>query len=308
MPQLRWALLSILAAVTTIGLKLLAYQLTGSVAMLSDALESLVNLAAALVLLFALWFGSIPPDDTHSYGHEKVEFFASGFEGALILFAAGGILATAIPRLVAPAAIEQVGPGVALSLAATGVNFVTARLLLHQAKLSRSLALETDGRHLLSDVYTTVGVVLGVVLASITGIQVLDPLIALLVGLLILRTGADLLRRSVHGLMDRSLGEDELKVIHAAIGAELRDGMTFHQLRTRRVGPRRLADVHLLVPGELSVREGHDLATSVEAAVAAALADSEVTVHVEPVEGQRGAGHLLESEVNLPESEVNASR
>jgi len=308
MPQLRWALLSILAAVTTIGLKLLAYQLTGSVAMLSDALESLVNLAAALVLLFALWFGSMPPDDTHSYGHEKVEFFASGFEGALILFAAGGILATAIPRLVAPAAIEQVGPGVALSLAATGVNFVTARLLLHQAKLSRSLALETDGRHLLSDVYTTVGVVLGVVLAWVTGIQVLDPLMALLVGLLILRTGADLLRRSVHGLMDRSLGEDELKIIHAAIGAELRDGMTFHQLRTRRVGPRRLADVHLLVPGELSVREGHDLATTVEAAVAAALADSEVTVHVEPVEGQRGAGHLLESEVTLPESEVNASR
>ena len=308
MPQLRWALLSILAAVTTIGLKLLAYQLTGSVAMLSDALESLVNLAAALVLLFALWFGSMPPDDTHSYGHEKVEFFASGFEGALILFAAGGILATAIPRLVAPSAIEQVGPGVALSLAATGVNFVTARLLLHQAKLTRSLALETDGRHLLSDVYTTVGVILGVVLVWVTGIQVLDPLIALLVGLLILRTGADLLRRSVHGLMDRSLGEDELETIRAAIGAELRDGMTFHQLRTRRVGPRRLADVHLLVPGELSVREGHDLATTVEDAVAAALPDSEVTVHVEPVEGQRGAGHLPESEVNSPESEINAAR
>ena len=308
MPQLRWALLSILAAVTTIGLKLLAYQLTGSVAMLSDALESLVNLAAALVLLFALWFGSMPPDDTHSYGHEKVEFFASGFEGALILFAAGGILATAIPRLIAPSAIEQVGPGVALSLAATGVNFVTARLLLHQAKLTRSLALETDGRHLLSDVYTTVGVILGVVLVWVTGIQVLDPLIALLVGLLILRTGADLLRRSVHGLMDRSLGEDELETIRAAIGAELRDGMTFHQLRTRRVGPRRLADVHLLVPGELSVREGHDLATTVEDAVAAALPDSEVTVHVEPVEGQRGAGHLPESEVNSPESEIDEAR
>jgi len=308
MPQLRWALLSILAAVTTIGLKLLAYQLTGSVAMLSDALESLVNLAAALVLLFALWFGSMPPDDTHSYGHEKVEFFASGFEGALILFAAGGILATAIPRLIAPSAIEQVGPGVALSLAATGVNFVTARLLLQQAKLTRSLALETDGRHLLSDVYTTVGVILGVVLVWVTGIQVLDPLIALLVGLLILRTGADLLRRSVHGLMDRSLGEDELETIRAAIGAELRDGMTFHQLRTRRVGPRRLADVHLLVPGELSVREGHDLATTVEDAVAAALPDSEVTVHVEPVEGQRGAGHLPESEVNSPESEIDEAR
>src|SRR6266545_3401578 len=141
MPHPRWALLSIVAALATIALKLLAYWLTGSVAMLSDALESFVNLAAALVLLFALWFGSFPPDETHSYGHEKVEFFASGFEGALILFAAGGILATAVPRLLAPEPIEQVGPGIAASLAATAVNFVTARLLLAHARRTRSLAL-----------------------------------------------------------------------------------------------------------------------------------------------------------------------
>jgi cation diffusion facilitator family transporter len=296
-PDVRWALLSIGAAVTTIALKLLAYWLTGSVAMLSDALESLVNLAAALVLLFALWFGSFPPDETHSYGHEKVEFFASGFEGALILFAAGGILATAIPRLFSPAPIEQVGLGIAASVAASVVNLITARLLLAQARRSRSLALETDGRHLLSDVFTTAGVIAGVALTALTGVALLDPLIALVVGVLILRTGADLLRRSVHGLMDRALDDDELAALRVAIQTQLGEGMTFHQLRTRRLGPRRLADVHLLVPGERTVREGHALATGVEEAVHRALPDAEITVHVEPVEGERGPGHLPAGEV-----------
>jgi cation diffusion facilitator family transporter len=293
----RWALLSILAAVATISLKLLAYWLTGSVAMLSDALESLVNLAAALVLLFALWFGRLPPDESHSYGHEKVEFFASGFEGALILFAAGGILATAVPRLFAPAPIEQVGPGVALSLVATAVNFGAALLLLQAGRRHRSLALETDGRHLMSDVYTTVGVVAGVAISAFTGIRVLDPLIALGVGLLILRTGADMLRRSVNGLMDRAAEPEQVESIRSAISGELSDGMTFHQLRTRMAGPRCIADVHLLVPGEYSVRSGHDLATAVEEAVRRALPDSEITVHVEPVEGERGPGHLAEADV-----------
>jgi cation diffusion facilitator family transporter len=288
---LRWALLSLLAACATIGLKLLAYWLTGSVAMLSDALESLVNLAAALVLLFALWFGSFPPDETHRYGHEKIEFFASGFEGALILFAAGGILATALPRLLAPSPIEQLGPGAALALLATGVNLVTARLLLREAKRTRSLALETDGRRLLADVYTTGGVLLGLAVTAITGFQRLDPLIALVVGLLIVRTGVDLLRRSFHGLMDRALEPDETAAIEAAIASQLADGMTFHELRTRRVGPRRLADVHLLVPGGSSVRAGHALATAVERAVRAALPGTEITVHVEPLEGDRGPGH-----------------
>lgn len=291
MPQLRWALLSLLAACATIGLKVLAYRLTGSVAMLSDALESLVNLAAALVLLFALWFGSFPPDETHRYGHEKIEFFASGFEGALILFAAGGILATAIPRLFTPSPVEQLGPGSALALLATGVNLVTARLLLREAKRTRSLALETDGRHLLADVYTTAGVLLGLAVTAITGFQRLDPLIGLAVGLLIIRTGVDLLRRSFHGLMDRALEPVETAAIETAIARQLAEGMTYHELRTRRVGPRRLADVHLLVPGSHSVRAGHALATSVEQAVRTALPDTEITVHVEPLEGYRGPGH-----------------
>lgn len=303
MPHPRWALLSILAACATIGLKLLAYWLTGSVAMLSDALESLVNLAAAIVLLFALWFGSLPPDETHAYGHEKVEFFASGFEGALILFAAGGILATAIPRLFAPTPIEQLGPGIAASLVATAINFAIARLLLRQAKVTRSLALETDGRHLLSDVYTTIGVIVGVIATAATGITLLDPLLALFVGLLILRTGFDLLRRSVHGLMDRALDPEEVEVIRHTIGEQLEDGMSFHALRTRRVGPRRVADVHLLVPGEITVRDGHALATDVENAVRQQLQDTEITVHVEPMEGDRGPGHIAN-----PEGEMGVDR
>jgi cation diffusion facilitator family transporter len=304
MPHIRWALFSILAAFATIGLKMLAYWLTGSVAMLSDALESLVNLAAALVLLFALWFGSFPPDETHSYGHEKVEFFASGFEGGLILFAAGGILATAIPRLFVPAPLEQLGPGIAASLVATAINYGMSRVLLREARRTRSLALETDGKHLLADVYTSIGVIVGVLATVATGIQQLDPLIALLVGLLILRTGIDLLRRSIHGLMDRALDPDEVEAIHAAISGQLADGMTYHALRTRRLGPRRLADVHLLVPGEITVRSGHLLATEVEHAVHEALPDTEITVHVEPLEGERGPGHLSEPDNTLSASSI----
>ena len=300
MPRPRWALLSVAVACATLGLKFLAFWLTGSVAVLSDALESLVNLAAALVLLFALWFAAFPPDSTHAYGHEKIEFFASGFEGALILLAAGEILITAVPRLLAPAPVAQLGPGVAFLLGAAALNFAAARLLLREAKRTRSLALETDGRHLLADVYTSIGVIAGLGLVALTGMQRLDPLIGLAVGLHIVRTGIGLLRRSFQGLMDRALEPHELAAIRTAIAGQLTNGMAFHELRTRRVGPRRLADVHLLVPGEYSVRAGHALATAVERAVQAALQDTEITVHVEPLEGDRGPGHLAGEVVHAP--------
>ncbi|MBI3973544.1 MAG: cation transporter [Chloroflexi bacterium] len=292
MPHLRWALLSIAAAIATIGLKFLAYRLTGSVGIFSDALESLVNLAAAVVLLFALWFASFPPDVTHAYGHEKIEYFSSGFEGALVLFAAFEILRTAIPRLVTPAPIEQLGIGLVLLLVASAINLGVARLLLREARRTDSLALETDGHHLLADVFTSGGVAAGLVVVALTGIERLDALIALVVGALILRTGIDLVRRSFHGLMDRALDPHELEAIRAAIESRLAGGMIFHELRTRRVGPRRLADVHVLVPGEFTVREGHGVATTVEREVLDALPGTEITVHVEPLEGDRGAGHL----------------
>jgi cation diffusion facilitator family transporter len=291
-PHPRWALLSLLAAGATIGLKGLAYRQTGSVGILSDALESLVNLAAAAVLLLALWYASSPPDETHAYGHEKIEFFAGGFEGALILYAAWEIVRTAIPRLLQPAPVEQLGTGVIFVLAATAINFATAHVLLREGRRTRSLALETDGRHLLADVYTSLAVVAGLGIVAVTGFQRLDPLIGLGVGLHIMATGLGLLRRSVHGLMDRALEPDELEAIRTAIASQLSGGMTYHNLRTRRVGPRRLADVHLLVPGEMSVRDGHALATAVEQAVEGALEHTEITVHVEPLEGDRGPGHL----------------
>lgn len=292
MPHPRWALLSIAAACLTVALNFAAYRLTGSVGLLSTAIESLVNVLAALVLFFALWYGGAPPDETHAYGHEKIDFFSSGFEGALILLAAVGIFVSAIPRLFVPAAVEQLGPGLALSLAAAAVNLGVALLFLRLGKRSHSLALESDGHHLLADVYTNAAVVAGLGVVAMTGIQRLDPLIAIGVALHILYTGAGLVRRSFHGLMDRALEPDEIETVRAAILDQLGEGMTFHQLRTRRVGPRCQADVHILVPGERSVRESHALATAVEEAVQRALPQAEITVHVEPLEGDRGPGHL----------------
>jgi cation diffusion facilitator family transporter len=292
LPHPRWAALSVAAACATVGLKFLAYRLTDSVGVLSDALESLVNLAAALVLLVALWFGRFPPDETHPYGHEKVEYFSSGFEGALILFAAGQIVLAAVPRLFAPVPVEQLGPGAAAVALASAVNLGAALLLLRQGKRTGSLALESDGRHLLTDVVTSAGVLIGLGLVALTGEERLDPVIAVGVALHILYTGASLLRRSFHGLMDRALEPDEMAALREAIDSRLGDEMTFHELRTRRVGPRRLADVHVLVPGELSVRDGHALATDVEHAVQEAVPGAEIMVHVEPVEGDRGPGHL----------------
>ena len=291
MPRPRWALLSIGAACATVALKYTAFRLTGSVGILSDALESLVNVAAALVLLLTLWFAAFPPDRSHPYGHEKIEFLAAGFEGALIIIAAAGIVFEALPRLLTPAPVAQLGPGVALILLAAVINLVIARVLIAHGTRLRSLALESDGRHLQTDVVTTLGVTAGLGAVALSGWALLDPLIALGVAAHIVRTGVGLVRRSIHGLMDRALDPPEIDNIRAAIARHLRGGMDYHDLRTRRVGPRRLADVHLLVPGELSVREGHALATSVERAVHAALPGAELTVHVEPVEGDRGPGH-----------------
>ena len=292
LPHPGWAVPSAIAACVTVGLKLLAYHLTGSVGVLSDALESFVNLAAALVLLAALWFGRFPPDESHPYGHEKVEYFASGFEGALILVAAGKILMEAIPRLRAPAPVEQLGPGVALLVLASAVNFGVAWVLVREGRRRRSLALEADGRHLFADVVTSGGVIAGLGLVALTGVAWLDPLIAMGVALQIIWTGVRLVQRSVHGLLDRALDPEELAAVREAIAGQLHDGMTYHELRTRRVGPRPVADVHLLVPGELTVREGHAAATGIEQAVRAALPGAEITVHVEPLAGERGAGHV----------------
>ncbi len=235
-PHLRWAWLAIFAALTTMGLKFGAYWLTDSVGLLSDAVESSANLVAALSALFALWFASRPVDRSHNYGHGKVEFFASGLEGALILIAAVAIVWSALGRLVDPRPLESFGAGSALVLAATLINLAVARWLLRVAHRHDSLTLAADGRHLMTDVWTSIGVVAGLGLVQITGNERLDPIIALLVGVNIAWTGAQLLRVAVDGLMDRAIPVADEAKVREAIVASLAPGETYHALRTRRSG------------------------------------------------------------------------
>jgi len=281
------ARLAVAAAIATMALKFGAWGLTGSVGLLSDAVESSVNLVAALAALSALRIAARPADRSHNYGHGKVEFFASGVEGTLVLLAAAATIWYAAGRLVEPRALEAFGVGTGIALLATAVNLGVARLLLRVAREHGSVALEADGRHLMTDVWTSLGVVAGLGLVALTGIQRLDPLIALLVGANIARTGIDLLRGSVDGLMDRALSPeaegDARRAIEARLAA-VAPGTTYHALRTRRAGSRRFVDLHLLVPGQTTVRRAHDLADELERAVDAALPGAETVVHVEPIE------------------------
>jgi cation diffusion facilitator family transporter len=277
-------ILSVVAAIATLALKALAYGLTGSVSLLSDAAESGVNLTAALMALFSLWYASQPVDDSHTYGHEKIEFFSSGLEGTLILAASGLIAWYAVHRLVEPTDLQDIGPGVLLECVAAAVNLAVAVLLLRVGKDTESIVLEADGKHLLTDVWTSVAIVAGLLLVGATGFHLLDPLIALLIAVYICWTGIDLVRRSFNGLMDHSLPMEEQTKVRSAIAAQLEPGTTFHALRTRKSGAHRFADFHLLVPGRQSVQQAHDLSERIEAAVRAALPGIEVTVHIEPIE------------------------
>lgn len=288
--QLRWPLrLSVAAAVVTIGLKATAYAVTGSVGLFSDALESGVNLLAALAASFSLWYAHRPSDPQHQYGHEKIEFFSSGLEGALVFAAGGGTIYYAVLRLIDPHPLNELGLGTLLAVVASAVNLAVAVLLLRVGKRHGSIILEADGHHLMTDVLTSVGVVLGLGLVWAGrqfGVDAgwLDPVVALAVGGHILFTGFNLVRRSFDGLMDRALPAGEQKAIRDTITAALPTGTTFHHLRTRRAGRRKFADFHLLVDGGLSVRDGHTLAHRVEGALRAAVPELEVTVHVEPID------------------------
>jgi cation diffusion facilitator family transporter len=278
--------LSIAAALVTGGLKATAYLLTGSVGLLSDAVESGVNLTAALIAWFSLWYAAQPVDDSHTYGHEKIEYFSSGLEGMLILSAACAIAWVAIARLLAPEPLEDLGLGMMLSLVASGVNLVVGLLLLRVGKTTESIILEADGQHLLTDVWSSVAVLLGLCLVWMTGIKEVDPIIAILFAGLLCNAALRLVWRSFDGLMDHALPVEEQAKVRAAIAAHLEPGTTFHALRTRQSGAHRFADFHLLVPGRLTVQEAHDLTERIEAAVRAALPGIEVTVHIEPIEEQ----------------------
>lgn len=280
----RYAVLSIAAAVLTIGLKGAAYLLTGSVGLLSDALESFVNLAAAAMALGALVVAARPEDEDHAYGHTKAEYFSSGFEGALVLLAAGLIAFEAVRRLLAPQPLRSLEIGLAIALGASLINLIVARILLSAGRRFHSITLEADAQHLMADVWTSVGVFVGVALVRITGWRVLDPIVALLVAANIVRIGIDLVRRSALGLLDTALPAAERAAIQRIFGGYESEGVQFHALRTRQAGVRRFVSFHVLVPGEWSVQRGHDLLERIEDRVRAAIPNTTVFTHLEPVE------------------------
>lgn len=277
------ALLSIVTSILTLGLKFGAYFLTGSVGLLSDALEAFINLAAGLIALGALTIAARPADRDHSYGHDKAEYFASGVEGVLILLAAGSILMTALPRLFAPAPLANLGIGLVVSLAAAAANYATARIMAKVALEHDSITIEADAKHLMTDVWTSLAIVGGLVVVMLApGWAILDPIMAILVALHIVYTGVDLLRRSTRGLMDASLPDHELVSIDRIVRSRLPSDADYHALRTRKSGSRRFIEFHLVVPGSHSVSAAHALCDAMEEALASELANTSVTIHVEP--------------------------
>src|SRR5690242_2178520 len=283
-PLRRYAVASIIAALVTIALKGGAYVVTSSVGLLSDALESGVNLAAAVVALIALSAAARPEDEDHRYGHSKAEYFSSGFEGALILLASASIIYASVRRFLDPQPIERIGIGAGIAIAAALINFFVARLLFRAGRQHESITLEADAHHLMSDVWTSGGVVVGVGAAALTGWQRLDPIIGILVALNVMRTGTSILRRSLMGLLDTAIPEELQQKISGILARHARDGVRFHALRTRQAGAWRFIDFHVLVPGNWSVQRGHDLLERVEEEVRAAVPNSTVFTHLEPIE------------------------
>ena len=280
----RYAWLSIAAALATIGLKTLAWVLTDSVGLLSDALESIVNLAAALLALSMLRLAAAPPDEDHPYGFSKAEYFAAGIEGALIVLAAAGIFATAIPRLMDPRALDAPVFGLALTVVASAINFAVALVLIRVGRREHSITLEADGRHLMTDVWTSAGVIGGVALVFVTGWLVLDPLVALAVALHIIWTGLRLMRRSWRGLLDAAISsEDSAEVTKLFIEYSKRHGVSFHALRTRQAGARRFISFHLLVPDAWTVSRAHQLSEEIEARIRSMVPNAAVFTHIEPI-------------------------
>ena len=280
----RFAWLSISAAILTMGLKTAAFLFTGSVGLLSDALESLVNLVGGLMALAMLTVAARPPDEDHLYGHSKAEYFSSVVEGLLILVAAGSIARTAIPRLIHPRPLEAIGIGLTISVAASLINLATGLLLLRAGKRYNSLTLRANAQHLLTDVWTSVGVVAGVGAVALTGVLRLDPIVALAVAANIVWTGVRIMSQSVSGLMDVALPEEEKRTLRAVLERHADSGVQYHALRTRQSGPRRFISVHVLVPGDWTVHQGHQLLERIESDIRQALSDVTVFTHLESLD------------------------
>lgn len=274
------------AALITLLLKFGAYLLTGSIALFSDAAESLVNLSAALITWLALQIAAHPADMVHTYGHDKAEYLSSGTEGTMILAAAGFIAYESIGRLLHPAPLHDLSWGLGITFSAALINWTVARVLLRAAQRHDSIALEGDARHLLTDVWTSVGVIVGLGAAWATGSYWLDPAIALLVAANIVVSGVGLVRRSLGGLMDKALPPEELQAIQTILDKYTGDGATYHQLRTRKSGPQRFIDLHLLVPGRWTVQQTHDLSEAAEAEIRRTLGQASIIIHFEPLEDE----------------------
>jgi cation diffusion facilitator family transporter len=280
----KYAWLSIGAALSTITLKSIAYLITGSVGLLSDTAESLVNLLAAIITLVMLIIAARPADELHNYGHSKAEYFASFAEGFLILFASLGIIYSAVQRILNPQPLEQVPLGLIVSVSASLINYFVAQVLLKAGNKFNSISLEADAHHLMTDVYTSAGVLLAVGIVAISGWFILDPIIALLVALNILRTAYALLKRSVYGLMDTALSTEDQQTVQTIFEKYRSQGVQFHALRTRQAAGRRFISFHILVPGHWSTHRSHHLAEEVEADIRKSLNGATVFTHLEPVD------------------------
>jgi len=280
----RMMLLSIVAALGTVILKFVAWKLTGSIGLFSDAAESLVNVFAAVFALVALRVSALPPDDNHAFGHEKIEYLSAGLEGTLILLAAGAIIYSAIARLLDPAAVKELGWGLLVSALASLVNGVVAVAMMRVAKARDSIVLEADAHHLLADVWTSAGIIVGLLLIMVFPHALwLDPLIAILVALNILRTALELIRRAADGLMDVALPPIEVALLQKILKSSLPPTSRLEKLRTRKSGSRRFIEFNLLLPGEMTVAASHALCDQLEDVIHVEFANSEVVIHVEPV-------------------------
>ncbi|HNX22649.1 MAG TPA: cation diffusion facilitator family transporter [Spirochaetota bacterium] len=282
----RYIWLSIAAALTTIILKTGAWYMTGSVGLLSDALESIINLLAALMAMAMLRIAILPPDKNHEFGHGKAEYFSSFVEGLLIMFAAACIAYTAVERFLNPQPLEKLGIGLFVSVIATIINFIVAGILLSAGKKYRSITLEADSHHLMTDVWTSVAVIGGVGAVGLTGWLKLDSIVAFAVAMNILRTAYKIIRRSVEGLMDASLSPQEQETIESVLSGYRKQGIQFHALLTRQGASRRFVSVHVLVPGNFSVHDAHHIAENIEKDIRNALRDTVVFTHIEPVEDE----------------------
>jgi len=280
---IKFAWLSIAAAILTIALKAIAFKVTDSVSLLSDALESLVNLAGALMALAMLTIAARPADDEHAFGHSKAEYFSSGFEGTLILVAAVSIAISAIQRMITPKPLEDIALGLGVSIVASLVNLGVARVLLKAGKRHHSITLEANAHHLLTDVWTSAGVLIGIAIVSFTGWERLDPIVALIVAGNIVWSGVRIVRMSILGLMDTAIPADELKTVEEILDSYLENGVQYHALRTRQSGARRFVSFHVLVPGDWTIEHGHHLLESMEANIRKAINDTTVFTHIEPL-------------------------